>query len=109
MAMKMKLSLEITRTKNNLKEVKFRPNTAQADYERKLNQIRKFIEKDEHRNCKVTIMYKGRERANKSTEIFDRLAKDLHYEAKVQDTSRDSTTVQGFTGKQKFVKRLEGE
>ena len=92
-----------------MKEVKFRPNTAIADYERKVKQIRKFIDKDEHRNCKVTIMYKGRERANKSTEIFDRLAKDLWDEAKVQDTSRDSTTVQGYTNKQKFVKKLKGQ
>jgi len=42
-----------------LKEVKFRPNTSEHDYEFKVNNIRRFLE--EGHKAKVTITFRGRE------------------------------------------------
>jgi len=60
-----------------LKEIKFRPNTDEHDYNFKLNHIRKFLEKGN--KVKVTIWFRGRQMAHKEFgyQIIDRLKNDL--------------------------------
>ena len=64
---------------SNLKEVKFRPNTGQADYERKVKQIKKFAESDEHGQCKVTVTFRGRENAfrERGKDLLKKMADEL--------------------------------
>ncbi|HKJ16612.1 MAG TPA: translation initiation factor IF-3 [Xanthomonadales bacterium] len=46
-----------------LKEVKFRPGTEEADYQVKMRNVRRFI--DEGDKVKVTLRFRGREMAHK--------------------------------------------
>ena len=70
--------------KVQLKEVKFRPNTEEADYQVKLRNLRKFI--DQGNNVKVTIMFRGRESEHRDigSNMMDRLEQDLVKEAVVE-------------------------
>ncbi|HHL31013.1 MAG TPA: translation initiation factor IF-3, partial [Oceanospirillales bacterium] len=67
-----------------LKEVKFRPNTEEADYQVKLRNLRKFI--GQGNKVKVTIMFRGRELAHRDigSNMLDRLENDLSEEVTVE-------------------------
>ncbi len=70
--------------KVQLKEVKFRPNTEEADYQVKLRNLRKFI--GQGNKVKVTIMFRGRELAHRElgSQMLDRLEEDLVDEVVVE-------------------------
>jgi len=69
-----------------LKEVKFRPNTSEHDYEFKLNNIRRFLE--EGHKAKVTITFRGREIAypDHGRQMLQRIA----------EATKDRSTVESF-------------
>lgn len=70
--------------KVQLKEVKFRPNTEEADYQVKLRNLRKFIEQGN--KVKVTVQFRGRELAHRDigARMLDRLEDDLQDEVSVE-------------------------
>ncbi len=70
--------------KVQLKEVKFRPNTEEADYQVKLRNLRRFI--GQGNKVKVTIMFRGRELAHRDigSDMLDRLEEDLVDEVVVE-------------------------
>lgn len=70
--------------KIQLKEVKFRPNTEEADYQVKLRNLRKFI--GQGNKVKVTIMFRGRELSHRElgNRMLDRLVDDLGEEVVVE-------------------------
>ncbi|MCB1585093.1 MAG: translation initiation factor IF-3 [Xanthomonadales bacterium] len=70
--------------KIQLKEVKFRPNTEEADYQVKLKNLRKFI--NQGNKVKVTIMFRGRELTHRElgNRMLDRLVSDLEDEVVVE-------------------------
>lgn len=51
-----------------MKEVKFRPNIGQNDYETKLRQIKRFL-LDENETVRITISFRGRENAHKDLGV----------------------------------------
>jgi len=63
--------------KVKLKEVRFRPRIEIHDYEMKVNQARKFLEKGN--SVKLTVMFRGREMAHKEMgyELVDQIIEDL--------------------------------
>ncbi|MCG3193423.1 MAG: Translation initiation factor IF-3 [Thermoanaerobaculia bacterium] len=60
-----------------VKEVKFRPNIDEHDYDFKLKSIHRFIEEGD--KVKATIQFRGREmsRMDNGRKVLDRLIKDL--------------------------------
>jgi len=66
----------------DIKEVKYRPNINQHDFETKTNQARKFLSKGKH--VKVTIMFRRREmrRPENGFELLRRVAESLEDIAK---------------------------
>ena len=60
-----------------IKEVKFRPNTDTHDYEVKMRNVVKFLEKGD--KVKITLRFRGREMAhqNLGRELLERVAKDV--------------------------------
>lgn len=70
--------------KVQLKEVKFRPNTEEADFQVKLRNLRKFI--GQGNKVKVTIQFKGRELAHRDigSDMLDRLEEELRDEVVVE-------------------------
>ena len=70
--------------KVQLKEVKFRPNTEEADYQVKLKNLRKFI--GQGNKVKVTVQFRGRELAHRDlgARMLDRLEVDLEDEVTVE-------------------------
>lgn len=60
-----------------LKEVKFRPGTEEADYQIKMRNLRKFLEQGN--KGKVTIRFRGREMAHRElgAELLTRVEADL--------------------------------
>jgi len=67
-----------------VKEIKFRPSTGEADYQVKLRNLIKFLEKGN--KTKVTIRYRGREIAHRDLgkELLNRIAEDLEDFGKVE-------------------------
>ncbi len=61
----------------NLKEIKFRPNTDQHDFDFKFRNIQRFLE--EGNKVKVTVVFRGREMAyrDKGKEILDKVCENL--------------------------------
>ena len=59
-----------------LKEVKFRVNVGEHDYETKMRNLRKFIEHGDR--VKLSLMFKGRENAHKELgfEMMQRIIQD---------------------------------
>ncbi len=59
-----------------LKEVKFRVNVGDHDYETKMRNLRKFIEHGDR--VKVSLMFRGRENAHRELgfEVIQRVCKD---------------------------------
>jgi translation initiation factor IF-3 len=64
-------------SKNDVKEIKFRPKTAEHDYNFKLNNIKKFLTKGN--KVKITVNMRGRENEHPelSFQLIERIAKDL--------------------------------
>jgi translation initiation factor IF-3 len=68
-----------------VKEVKFRPNTDTHDYEVKMRNVVKFLEKGD--KVKVTLRFRGREMAhtNLGRELLERVAGDITEIGKVEN------------------------
>ncbi len=68
-----------------VKEVKFRPNTDTHDYEVKMRNVFKFLEKGD--KVKVTLRFRGREMAhqNLGRELLLRVAEDTKEIGKVEN------------------------
>jgi translation initiation factor IF-3 len=60
-----------------IKEIKFRPGTEEADYQIKMRNLRKFLEQGN--KGKVTIRFRGREMAHRElgAELLNRVESDL--------------------------------
>jgi translation initiation factor IF-3 len=60
-----------------VKEVKFRPGTEEADYQVKLRNLTRFLEEGD--KAKVTLRFRGREMAHQEVgrRLLDRLQQDL--------------------------------
>jgi translation initiation factor IF-3 len=67
-----------------LKEIKFRPNIDQHDYDVKMKSMHKFI--DEGDKVKVTLRFRGRELAHQELglEVLNRVRADMDEKAKVE-------------------------
>ncbi len=67
-----------------VKEVKFRPGTEEADYQVKLRNVRRFIEDGD--KVKVTLRFRGREMAHKELglEVLKRVEADMGEEIVVE-------------------------
>ena len=67
-----------------IKEVKFRPTTEDADYLTKVRALTRFLEEGD--KIKITVRYKGREMAHQELgmELIDRLKTDLDPIAQVE-------------------------
>ena len=61
----------------DIKEIKFRPNTEEADYQVKLKSLIKFLSGGD--KAKITMRFRGREIAHQviGREFLDRVQKDL--------------------------------
>ena len=68
-----------------VKEVKFRPNTDTHDYDVKMRNVVKFLEKGD--KVKVTMRFRGREMAhqNHGRELLERVAEDIAELGKVEN------------------------
>ncbi|WP_375261994.1 translation initiation factor IF-3 [Palleronia sp.] len=68
-----------------VKEVKFRPNTDQHDYDVKMRNVFKFLENGD--KVKVTLRFRGREMAhqNLGRELLERVAEDTKEIGKVEN------------------------
>ncbi len=67
-----------------LKEMKFRPGTEEADYQVKLRNIRRFLEDGD--KAKVTLRFRGREMLHQDLglDLMHRIRDDLEEEAGVE-------------------------
>ena len=67
-----------------VKEIKFRPNIDDNDYEIKLKSLRKFINSGD--NVKVTMRFRGREMShqNLGVKILERIREDLEETVKIE-------------------------
>lgn len=70
--------------KTQLKEVKFRPNTDEGDYQTKLKRLNKFLEDGD--KVKVTLRFRGREMLHQDLgrKLLDRVRDDLAELANVE-------------------------
>ena len=68
-----------------VKEVKFRPNTDEHDYDVKMRNVVKFLEKGD--KVKVTLRFRGREMAhqNLGRDLLERVAEDVKEIGKVEN------------------------
>jgi translation initiation factor IF-3 len=71
-----------------VKEVKFRPNTDTHDYDVKMRNVMKFLEKGD--KVKVTLRFRGREMAhqNLGRDLLERVAADVEGLGKVENMPR---------------------
>ena len=67
-----------------LKEIKFRPGTEEADYQVKLRNLVKFLENGD--KTKITLRFRGREMAHRDLglKLLQRVEKDLEELATVE-------------------------
>ncbi len=67
-----------------VKEVKFRPGTEEADYQVKMRNVRRFIEDGD--KVKVTLRFRGREMAHQElgAEMLARIRDDMAEEVVVE-------------------------
>ena len=79
-------------------------------FQRKVKQIEKFLNKEP--NVKITVTFKGRENAFKDVgeDLIEAIAEELSQVGKMQpikDGKRQiTTTIQAYSKKQKFSKKL---
>jgi translation initiation factor IF-3 len=71
-----------------VKEVKFRPTTEEADYQTKLRALIRFLEEGD--KIKITLRYKGREMAHQELgfQLIDRIKADLDAVAQVEQSPK---------------------
>ncbi len=71
-----------------LKEIKFRPGTDEADYQVKMRNVRRFL--DEGNKVKLTLRFRGREMAHKElgAAMLKRVETDLGEEITVEQYPR---------------------
>jgi translation initiation factor IF-3 len=71
-----------------VKEIKFRPTTEEADYQVKLRSIQRFI--GEGDKVKVTIRFRGREMAHQDIgiDVLERVVKDLEGQVTVEQRAK---------------------
>ena len=71
-----------------VKEVKFRPTTEEADYQTKLRALLRFLEEGD--KVKVTLRYKGREMAHQELgfQLIDRIKADLEEVALIEQSPK---------------------
>ena len=71
-----------------VKEVKFRPTTEEADYQTKLRALTRFLEEGD--KVKITLRYKGREMAHQELgfQLIDRIKADLEQVALVEQSPK---------------------
>lgn len=70
-----------------VKEIKFRPNTEEGDYQVKLRNLIRFFEDGD--KAKISIRFRGREvvHADLGVKLMERLKKDLEGYAVVESSS----------------------
>jgi translation initiation factor IF-3 len=83
--------LQVARKKQKqiqVKEVKFRPTTEEADYQTKLRALLRFLEEGD--KIKVTVRYKGREMAHQELgmELIERVRNDVGELAQIEQYPR---------------------
>ncbi len=68
----------------HVKEVKFRPGTDEGDYQIKLRNLTKFLEKGD--KAKITLRFRGREMAHRElgSKMLERIKNDLEELATVE-------------------------
>ena len=68
-----------------IKEVKFRPNTDNHDYDVKMRNVFKFLENGD--KVKITLRFRGREMAHQQLgrELLERVAEDTKEQGKVEN------------------------
>ncbi len=71
-----------------IKEVKFRPGTEEADYQVKMRNVRRFI--DEGDKVKITLRFRGREMAHQDlgAKMLKRVEKEMAEEVVVEQWPR---------------------
>jgi translation initiation factor IF-3 len=71
-----------------VKEVKFRPTTEEADYQTKLRALMRFLEEGD--KIKITLRYKGREMAHQELgfQLIDRIKSDLEGLAQIEQAPK---------------------
>jgi len=71
-----------------VKEVKFRPTTEEADYQTKLRALLRFLEEGD--KIKITLRYKGREMAHQELgfQLIDRIKADLEEVALIEQAPK---------------------
>ena len=67
-----------------VKEVKFRPGTEEADYQVKMRNVRRFI--DDGDKVKITLRFRGREMAHQELgmAVLERIREDMKEEVVVE-------------------------
>jgi translation initiation factor IF-3 len=67
-----------------VKEVKFRPGTEEADYQVKMRNVRRFIEDSD--KVKITLRFRGREMAHQELgmAVLERIREDMKEEVVVE-------------------------
>jgi translation initiation factor IF-3 len=84
-----KASLAKKKQKNTqVKEVKFRPGTEEADYQVKMRNVRRFLEEGD--KVKLTLRFRGREMAHKElgAAMLNRIEGELGEEIVVEQRPR---------------------
>jgi translation initiation factor IF-3 len=84
-----KASVAKKRQKNiQVKEVKFRPGTEEADYQVKMRNVRRFLEEGD--KVKLTLRFRGREMAHKElgAAMLERIEGELTEEITVEQRPR---------------------
>ena len=87
--MAKKASIAKKKQKNiQVKEVKFRPGTEEADYQVKMRNVRRFLEEGD--KVKVTLRFRGREMAHKElgAAMLKRIETELAEEIVVEQFPR---------------------
>jgi len=71
-----------------IKEVKFHSNTADHDYQTKMNHIKEFME--EGKKVKVSLTFRGRENAHKELgfDLINRVLKDASQYGLIEQTPK---------------------
>ena len=69
----------------HLKEIKFRPNIEEHDYQVKMGHLRRFLERGY--KTKVSVWFRGRQMAHKETgrTLLDRLSRELSGISEVEE------------------------
>ena len=83
-AQKKKAAAKKKQKTQELKEIKFRPNIDNHDYEVKAKKIREFFDKGD--KVKITLRFRGREMAHQhlGMELLDKVKSDFEEDMKIE-------------------------